>query len=194
MTLHHTYMKSQIMNVNCETCTKTFDKAERQIKKTKHNFCSRRCSNIKSNETRWKSHIKNNEKCKCKGCGKFIDYRSKRDDCQSCHNLKSKEKNKNITIGEMKNKHNIRKNPQWYSSEIRNFARDWNPHLVGLPCQVCHYKPHTELCHLKSIGEATDNVTLGEINDEGNLVVLCRNHHWELDHGLLEKTKIPLRT
>jgi hypothetical protein len=29
------------------------------------------------------------------------------------------------------------------------------------------------------------NTELAEINSPGNLVGLCRNCHWELDHGLL---------
>jgi hypothetical protein len=53
-------------------------------------------------------------------------------------------------------------------------------------CQSCGYDTHTEICHIKPIKEFEKTATLAEVNALDNLVILCRNCHWEFDHGLLE--------
>ena len=113
--------------------------------------------------------------------------------CQSCYNLQQREKNQSITIDELKHKHKNREIPNWYSAEIRNYAKMWNADLVSLPCQMCGYAHHTELCHIKPINKFLGNTTLGEVNDPSNIVVLCPNHHWELDNGVLSIEEIPKR-
>ena len=170
------------MTVICETCKKEFDKLERFVKKSEHHFCSRKCSNTKSNENRWKNHVTLKEKYKCQSCGKKRDYRTKHLLCEVCYSITQTDKNKSTTLGELKHKHNQRVNARWYSAEIRNFARNWNPTLVNKPCQECGYSKHTELCHIKAIKNFDDDATLGEINHPTNLLVLCPNHHWEFDN------------
>lgn len=44
---------------------------------------------------------------------------------------------------------------------------------------------HFDVCHIKPIGSFDDDTLVAEINDLTNLVPLCKNHHWEMDHGLL---------
>ena len=53
-------------------------------------------------------------------------------------------------------------------------------------CKVCGYDKHVEVCHIKSVSSFLDTATVLEINSIENLVVLCRNHHWEYDHDLLK--------
>jgi len=53
-------------------------------------------------------------------------------------------------------------------------------------CVSCGYDKHIEICHIKSISSFDKNVTLNEINDPSNLVLLCPNCHWEFDNGLLD--------
>ena len=173
------------MIIPCENCKTEFDKPKWQIEKSNHNFCSRRCSNIKSNENRWKDHITLKEKYKCKLCGKQRDYRTKHKLCETCYSTQQKEKNQSITIGELKQKHKKRVNGRWYSAEIRNYAKAWNTELVQKPCQKCGYSLHTELCHIKAIKNFDDTSTLGEVNNPKNLLVLCPNHHWEFDNDKL---------
>ena len=172
------------MIVICENekCKKEFDKPTWQVKKSNHNFCCRKCSNIMSNTNRWKDHISLQNRYKCEKCGKKRGWRSKNKLCENCYNTQQREKNKLITIGELKRKHNSRTNGRWYSAEIRNYARMWNPELVNKPCQKCGYSHHTELCHITAIKDFDDNIILGEVNDPKNLVVLCPNHHWEFDN------------
>jgi predicted HNH restriction endonuclease len=45
---------------------------------------------------------------------------------------------------------------------------------------------HVEVCHIREINSFPDTAIIKEINDHGNLILLCRNCHWELDHGLLD--------
>ena len=53
-------------------------------------------------------------------------------------------------------------------------------------CLKCGYDKHYEVCHIKAVSDFTDTSTLEEINSLDNLIALCRNCHWEYDHGLLK--------
>ena len=53
-------------------------------------------------------------------------------------------------------------------------------------CIVCGYDTYVEVCHLKPIGDFPDSALVSDINALSNLVVLCPNHHKELDLGLLK--------
>ncbi len=180
------------MKVVCENCKTEFDKPNWLIKRSTHHFCSRKCGCARANEIRWKNHIKLSDKYKCNRCGKPRDCRSTGTICNNCRNQQSKEKGMLLTVGELKQKHNKR-HGRWYSAEIRSFARSWNPELVNFPCQKCGYSLHTEICHIKPITSFPDNATLGEVNNENNLLVLCPNDHWEFDAGLLKLENIPSR-
>ena len=174
------------LEVICTYCKKSFFKEENQIAKTKRNFCSRKCSN-----TFYRGeHSPNPPKLRiCKKCaGEYIcanGYRSEAY-CKSCRSEVTSESFKLVTLEQihaslhLKNKH-----PSWFNAQVRGFNRQWNKHLLKLPCAHCGYKPHVELCHRKAITLFTETATLGEVNDPSNVIQLCRNHHWELDHGLL---------
>ena len=49
----------------------------------------------------------------------------------------------------------------------------------------CGYNKHVQLCHKISISEFPKNTLISIVNSPDNLVFLCPNHHWELDHNLL---------
>ena len=69
---------------------------------------------------------------------------------------------------------------------IRHHARMVTKyHELDRKCHVCGYKTHTQICHKKQINSFNKNTKLKEVNDINNLVILCPNHHWELDHGVL---------
>lgn len=53
-------------------------------------------------------------------------------------------------------------------------------------CVMCGYTTYNEACHIKSVASFGDDVTLNVINDPDNLMYMCRNHHWEFDHGLIK--------
>jgi hypothetical protein len=53
-------------------------------------------------------------------------------------------------------------------------------------CAVCGYSKTVQVCHRSGIGESDSSALIAEINDPRNLVLLCPNHHWEMDHGCLD--------
>lgn len=50
-------------------------------------------------------------------------------------------------------------------------------------CVVCGYDKHYEVAHIKAVSDFQDEALISEINDEGNLIALCPNHHWEYDNN-----------
>jgi glycosyltransferase involved in cell wall biosynthesis len=113
--------------VKCNYCQKEIYKLPNALKKSKTYYCSSKCSCAQGNKIRWENHIPIFNKCiKCK---RKIHNESKL--CQSCFNLEKKEENKNITINQLKEKYKNKFNG-WYSSEIRNYNRVWNKHLLNL--------------------------------------------------------------
>jgi 5-methylcytosine-specific restriction endonuclease McrA len=69
-------------------------------------------------------------------------------------------------------------------TRIRQHARAVakNNGFLNAPCAKCGYTYHTQICHIKPIKLFTDSSLVVEINDMTNLVQLCPNCHWELDH------------
>ena len=89
-----------------------------------------------------------------------------------------------ITKGELFAK---RKNWQSARSTIQKLARSaFERAHPRMSCNVCGYTNHVEVAHRKQVSDFDNNATVNEINHITNLVGLCPNHHWELDHGLIE--------
>lgn len=86
----------------------------------------------------------------------------------------------------------VGKHPSWKNSEIRRLNRKWNASLLLFPCANCGYDKHVELAHIKAITSFPKTAKIGDVNDLSNVIQLCRNCHWELDHGLLNLV-IPAR-
>lgn len=55
-----------------------------------------------------------------------------------------------------------------------------------MPCAVCGYTKHVELAHKRALQDFPDDALLSEVNARGNVIQLCPNCHWELDHGFLD--------
>jgi len=74
-----------------------------------------------------------------------------------------------------------------YHSQIRYHARRLYM-LSGRPrsCKVCQYSLHFEVCHIKPLSSFSDDTLIIVVNDQSNLIALCRNCHWEFDHGYLK--------
>ena len=49
-------------------------------------------------------------------------------------------------------------------------------------CHVCGYTKGIQVCHVKGIATFAPHTKIITINASTNLVYLCPNHHWELDH------------
>lgn len=70
---------------------------------------------------------------------------------------------------------------------IRGRARNMYKHITS--CQFCGYNKHVEVCHIKPIHTFSEDTLISVVNDPSNILVLCRNCHWEFDHK--EKKKKP---
>lgn len=76
----------------------------------------------------------------------------------------------------------------WQSarSQIRGHAARVFAASNPSPACFCGYAAYVEACHRIPVSDFPPTATIGEINHPNNLVGLCPNHHWELDHGLLK--------
>ena len=107
--------------------------------------------------------------------------------CQECVELFGSHTNylKGLTIKQYSSVSNLTDRP--LNKNIRSLGRTWNTQYDGLPCAACSYDKHTEIAHIKDISLFPNRATLWEVNHPANLIPLCRNHHFELDNGLLDE-------
>lgn len=140
-------------------------------------YCSESCKR----SVTMKNWRKNNKKV-CPSCGSTMCYKAKL--CKLCNNGTTE--CMESTIAEYQLMPSIKdKHPSWVSHHIRLFAKSWNTHLKGKPCENCGYDKHTEFCHITAISSFDKDTKLSVVNGESNLVILCPNCHWEFDNNLL---------
>jgi hypothetical protein len=148
-------------------------------KKNTNQFCSKSCAATYNNKKfpKRKKIIKH-----CKHCEiEIFDRRTVCDNCNpSIINWST------ITLQDLSK---IRKYQPY--SRIRSLSREWYI-KSGAPqqCFICGYDKTFQVCHIKSIASFGINSKITEINSLSNLIALCPNHHWELDHGLLNVKNI----
>ena len=185
--------------VKCSNCSKLFFKSQSEIKRSKtgRHFCSRSCSATFNNVGVQRNPAK---PYNCKACNEvyFLDYKHRRTVvCRKCSDNGNKTNSdiiKELTLKEYRNKDSVKnKHASWKNSHIRNFCRSWNKDLQKQPCQNCGYSKHVELCHIKPVSSFSDDAKLKTVNSPDNLLILCRNCHWEFDHNLLALESIPQR-
>ncbi len=183
------------MIVKCSCCGKQFDKQPCEMKKSKSgkHFCSRSCSAKVVGVGLPRNPPVDRV---CKACGKTYHtaygHRS-RSFCKEC-GLNGQDWYKNKTLREYQERDSVKVlHVSSRNAHIRNFARSWNKHLKEHPCQNCGYSKHIEFCHIKAVSSFNSDTLLGEVNSSENIVILCRNCHWELDHGDLTLEQIPKR-
>ena len=141
----------------------------------KHNtqqFCSRTCSATFNNKQYPKKRIKNPKKCA--SCDNLISERKRF--CVTC-NEKNLEKLSNTPISEFTRKSN---DANRYS-KIRMQSRLIMKNEKQI-CTWCDYIKHVEVCHKRAIKSFPPETLVKEIKEKTNLIILCRNCHWELDH------------
>jgi hypothetical protein len=69
---------------------------------------------------------------------------------------------------------------------IRNQARSRIINSnVPIECNICKFNLATEICHINPISSFSLDSLISEVNHLSNLVILCPNHHWKLDHNQL---------
>ena len=147
-------------------------------------FCSRSCStsfkNINNHSTKNKG--KGKPICINDGCNeRTVSYSHKQ--CRKCiDNKQAMSYTKNPTKGELIKLYTLKNHRSSAYSYIRWHARAIVLNNTSLPCQVCGYDKHTEVCHKKAIKDFNNDATLCEINNIQNLLFLCPNCHWEFDN------------
>ncbi len=170
-------------------------------------FCSRRCSAIYNNKKYPKKTRTAMPSGPCEKCGVAVFYTKgsngsyvSRKYCSSCnrivraHSLTKtyygkKHEGKlglieNLTKDELRARYG---NYSGYRHAVcRNsrsvYIKSGNP----LVCFKCSYSAHVDICHKKEVADFSGDTKIKMINDLGNLVALCKNHHWEYDNGLLK--------
>lgn len=144
---------------------------------TNPRFCSSSCA-AKYNNHVYPKRAKRNQPKFCKKCSKPIEGR--RVVCADC--------NPNLIDWSQRTIADIHRVAKYQvSSHIRERARRTYS-KSGLPytCRNCGYDKHVEICHIKAIKDYPVDTLVSAVNDISNLVALCPNCHWELDHGLLK--------
>jgi hypothetical protein len=163
--------------VKCRNCNKEIRRYPSEIKKSKsgNSFCSRSCTATFNN----KNYPKRQLTKTCNICKNFI--RSDLKYCRVCYQEKNYIINKTLEETTQRRKNDNNRYNQIRQISRKNYMRSDRPKC----CAVCGYDKHIEICHIKDIASFSKTTLVSEINDLSNLIALCRNHHWELDHGYL---------
>jgi hypothetical protein len=75
---------------------------------------------------------------------------------------------------------------QAYRTAVQKHAkRVYEQSGRSLECSICKFLDGIQVCHRRSVADFPDYALIKEINAIENLVALCPNHHWLLDHNKL---------
>lgn len=158
---------------NCLSCGKEIIRPMCHMRGSVNHFCSRSCAAKYNNVTKPKK-VKTKT---CKVCGKFIYVN--RTYCPEC--IVKPRINPETPIGDLF--YEKRRSARY--AKIRNYAKSitktWEQ-----KCIQCGYVKHVETCHKQPISTFDPKTPVGVVNCPDNLILLCSNCHWELDHGLLK--------
>jgi len=161
-----------MIQIECLYCHQKFYADEKKRK-----FCNSSCAASYNNK-----HPKRLRTKKCKGCGVLIQ--AKWTYCQDCIKARGMGKYstpiKEYTLQQIKEK-----GKTWEYSNMRTHSRRVMKDKLT-HCENCGYEKHVEVCHINQVKDFPLETKVIVINSPENLVVLCRNCHWEMDHGLLK--------
>lgn len=166
----------------CLECNKKIEFKDNFSTTMKRKFCNQSCAAKYNSKNREHSAYKTGKMYYCPKCGVELGVGpkfSRKRCCDSCNpNIVDWD---NITLEETREKRNYQIN-----SRIRELARvAFERSGIEKKCVNCGYKKHVEICHIKGISEFNGQTPISEINDINNLISLCPNCHWELDHNIL---------
>jgi hypothetical protein len=163
------------MKVKCKNCSVEFNKAPSAIKTSPNHFCSRSCAAQLNNKlTPKRKKINIPTPCACGQRKKKMSAM-----CKKCVSTNLLLKTKSDFA--YNNKANAASRWCRLREHARNIAEENGLYQKG--CAKCGYSKHVEICHIKPLAEFPDTATIGEINNISNLIQLCPNCHWELDHS-----------
>ena len=172
--------------ITCANCGKESQKLVTDIRRTINDFCSRSCSTAFNNQRQPKRLPSPRVCIECNQTFRISveKHRGRSGLCPAC--TPTPEEIRERTLASYRQRLSVAgRHPSWRNAHIRGLNRSWNKHLLRRPCQNCGYVKHIELAHRRPISSFPETATVGEVNALENNLVLCRNCHWEYDHGLL---------
>lgn len=189
-------LNGRTIEKQCSNCFKDIQVSLAEVADSGRNYCSRSCAAMTNNKGKQKNPPRKRQCKQCKSDFYVGTAHKSINHCQSCltNNPSNANFYKQKTKGDyVKSTSSKQRGSFWINSRIRLFCKSWNSDLINLPCQKCGYSIHTELCHIKPLSTFDDSALLGDMNHPDNILVLCGNHHWELDNGYLPLEEIPMR-
>lgn len=168
------------LEVECKNCQVMFFKIASEVKRIPNHFCSRSCAASFNG----KKYPKRSVEGVCKKCN--IPIHAAATYCVLCNPFV-------IDFTKLLYKDVVGKRIYQKNSAIRTWARRFY-FSFDKPdyCAYCSYSKHIDICHIKQISSYSPDTPVSEINDIDNLIGLCKNHHWEFDHGMLTIEEICL--
>jgi hypothetical protein len=172
------------VETTCAQCKAPLVKRRCEIAQSQSgiSFCSTSCSC-----TYWNAIGRIPKKTlqgRCVTCS--LPIRSSRKFCEKCRKLGSVG---NMTIQSICEKYC--NSPYLKSATIRCHSRKmYDASTLPKMCGICLYDKFYEVCHIKPIKGFPLETKISVVNDLSNLVALCPNCHWEIDHGITSKDKL----
>lgn len=170
------------IKTTCEQCKIEISKTKSGYDCSDKHFCGKRCAAIFNNTCR---RIGRKRSKKCKTCDALIKSGWKY--CDDCILQKKHIKNPldpTKSLGYYRSKCKDQNKYRYIRIHAKQVTAKWKKE-----CTNCRYSIHVETCHIKEISDFPDTALMGEINDIRNLLILCRNCHWEFDHIMTEETR-----
>ncbi|MCK5617299.1 HNH endonuclease [Candidatus Pacearchaeota archaeon] len=165
------------MQLVCKYCGSKFIRPLKNINRSKNHFCSLRCAVTFNNINRPKKS--KTKKCKC---GNTIFIRATY--CKQC-DPRFVDWSKR-TLKDLNKFGNYNKHRYLRDNSLREYRNKCNINS----CLICGYDKHIDVSHIKAVSKFDVNTPISKINNINNMVPLCKNHHWEFDHGLIDKKVI----
>lgn len=150
------------------------------VETTNPKYCSKRCSAIQTNKEGPRRCI--TRTCSVHYCNELV-MNHRRVHCEH-HWIEyqdSKGKKLDQTLGSLRERtKHLHKSSS--HAAVRNYARVIHKDLLDKPCAHCGYEDHVELAHIKAVSTFPDTATIREVNSPENIIQLCPNCHWRMDH------------
>ena len=160
----------------CGSCGVSVFRSNMGVEASGAVYCSRSCAARVNNVNSPKRSLEG----KCSVCNKETSKSCKT--CKECRQRIYEENNaEDMTINELK----AILNHNDFNGRVRYYNRKWNIKYFDNKCSNCKYSIHIEFCHINPVKDFHADTKLNIVNAKENNIVLCRNCHWEFDHGML---------
>lgn len=140
-------------------------------------YCSRSCAAKTTNKLYVKRKLTNT--CVAEGCATLVRSTTRYCGLHKGTWIKYK------TLGDVRAVYNSNQ-----ASMLRTLGRTWAAdNLDTSGCWYCGYSTHVDCCHVIGLKELPDEMLLVD-TCVNNIIILCKNHHWEFDHQHLTLDEI----